>query len=85
MSKAVQNPGIIRMRKKSGLPFAMHSKFKSYRKNRALFITGLMQYPQKEEDWIKSFKKSLSLLKEITKEFLMGIGYLKRAAFQMPL
>ncbi len=77
----LQDPGIIRMRKKIEAAIYNAQQIQLLQKEHGSFYNWLnAQHPQKEEDWIKCFKKIFKFTgKEITKEFLMGIGYLKGA------
>ena len=81
IEKLLQNPGIIRMRKKIEAAIYNAQQIQLLQKEYGSFYQWIdAQHPQKEEDWIKSFKKKFKFTgKEITKEFLMGIGYLKGA------
>ena len=77
----LQNPGIIRMRKKIEAAIYNAQQIQILQKEYGSFYQWIdAQHPQKEEDWIKCFKQKFKFTgKEITKEFLMGIGYLKGA------
>lgn len=81
IERLLQNPGIIRMRKKIEAAIYNAQQIQLLQKEYGSFYEWIdSQHPQKEEDWIKSFKKKFKFTgKEITKEFLMGIGYLKGA------
>ena len=81
IERLLQNPGIIRMRKKIEAAIYNANQLLELQKEQGSFRNWLdTQYPQKEEDWVKIFKCKFKFTgKEITKEFLMGIGYLKGA------
>lgn len=81
IERLLQNPGIIRMRKKIEAAIYNAQQIQLLQKEYGSFYEWIdSQHPQKEEDWIKSFKKKFKFTgKEITKEFLMGTGYLKGA------
>ena len=81
IERLLQNPGIIRMRKKIEAAIYNAQQIQLLQKEHGSFYHWIdAQHPQKEEDWIKCFKKKFKFTgKEITKEFLMGIGYLKGA------
>ena len=81
VERLLQNPGIIRMRKKIEAAIYNAQQIQVLQKEYGSFYQWIdAQHPQKEVDWIKSFKKKFKFTgKEITKEFLMGIGYLKGA------
>ena len=81
IERLLENPGIIRMRKKIEAAIYNAQQIQFLQKEYGSFYQWIdAQNPQKEEDWIKCFKKKFKFTgKEITKEFLMGIGYLKGA------
>lgn len=81
IERLLENPGIIRMRKKIEAAIYNAQQIQLLQKEYGSFYNWIAsQHPQKEEDWIKCFKKKFKFTgKEITKEFLMGIGYLKGA------
>lgn len=81
IERLLQNPGIIRMRKKIEAAIYNAQQIQILQKEYGSFNNWIAaQHPQKEEDWVKCFKKKFKFTgKEITKEFLMGIGYLKGA------
>ena len=81
IERLLENPGIIRMRKKIEAAIYNAQQIQFLQKEYGSFYQWIdAQHPQKEEDWIKIFKKRFKFTgKEITKEFLMGIGYLKGA------
>lgn len=81
IERLLEDPGIIRMRKKIEAAIYNAQQIQFLQKEYGSFYQWIdAQHPQKEEDWIKSFKKKFKFTgKEITKEFLMGIGYLKGA------
>ena len=81
VERLLQNPGIIRMRKKIEAAIYNAQQIQVLQKEYGSFYQWIdAQHPQKVEEWIKIFKKKLKFTgKEITKEFLMGIGYLKGA------
>lgn len=79
--RLLKNPGIIRMRKKIEAAIYNANQILSIQEKYGSFYNWLnLQHPQKEADWIKLFKRQFKFTgKEITKEFLMGTGYLKGA------
>ena len=79
--RLLQDDGIIRMRKKIEAAIYNAQQIKLLQKEHGSFKRWLdMQHPKNKEDWIKCFKQKFKFTgKEITKEFLMGIGYLKGA------
>ena len=81
VERLLQNPGIIRMRKKIEAAIYNAQQIQVLQKEYGSFYHWIdTQHPQEEVDWIKSFKNKFKFTgKEITKEFLMGIGYLKGA------
>lgn len=81
IERLLLNHGIIRMRKKIEAAIYNAQQIQLLQKEYGSFYEWIdSQHPQKEKDWIKSFKKKFKFTgKEITKEFLMGIGYLKGA------
>lgn len=81
IKRLLQNPGIIRMRKKIEAVVYNAQQIQKLQKEQGSFYNWIdSQHPQKEKDWIKSFKKKFKFTgKKITTEFLMGIGYLKGA------
>lgn len=81
IKRLLQNSGVIRMRKKIEAAIFNANQLLQLQKEHGSFIAWLdTQHPLKEEDWIKLFKRKFKFTgKEITKEFLMGIGYLKGA------
>ena len=76
IERLLQNPGIIRMRKKIEAAIYNAQQIQLLQKEHGSFYHWIdAQHPQTEEDWIKCFKKKFNFTgKEITKEFLMGIG-----------
>ena len=81
IERLLQNPGIIRMRKKIEAAIYNAQQILLLQQEHGSFNRWIdLQHPQKEENWIKCFKTKFKFTgKEITKEFLMGIGYLKGA------
>ena len=81
IERLLQNQGIIRMRKKIEAAIYNAQQIQLLQKEYGSFNNWIdAQHPQKQEDWVKCFKKQFKFTgKEITKEFLMGIGYLKGA------
>ena len=81
IERLLQNPGIIRMRKKIEAAIYNANQLLELQKEQGSFRNWLdTQHPQKEEYWVEIFKRKFKFTgKEITKEFLMGIGYLKGA------
>ena len=81
IERLLQNQGIIRMRKKIEAAIYNANQLLELQKEQGSFRNWLdTQHPQKEEDWVKIFKRKFKFTgKEITKEFLMGTGYLKGA------
>ena len=75
------NPGIIRMRKKIEAAIYNANQLLLLQKEHGSFSKWLdAQHPLNEREWIKLFKQNFKFTgKEITKEFLMGTGYLKGA------
>ena len=81
IERLLQNPGIIRMRKKIEAAIYNANQCLELQKTHGSFGAWIdAQHPQKEEDWVKLFKQTFKFTgKEITKEFLMGTGYIKGA------
>lgn len=81
IERLLQNPGIIRMRKKIEAAIYNAQQIEILQKEQGSFQLWLeMQHPKNKEDWIKCFKHIFKFTgNEITNEFLMGIGYLKGA------
>lgn len=81
IDRLLQNPGIIRMRKKIEATIYNAQQLQLIQKEHGSFAAWIdLQHPQKKGDWVRLFKKKFKFTgKEITKEFLMGIGYIKGA------
>ena len=81
IERLLQNQGIIRMRKKIEAAIYNAKQIQLLQKEYGSFNNWIdAQHPKKEEEWVKYFKKKFKFTgKKITKEFLMGIGYLKGA------
>ena len=81
IERLLQNPGIIRMRKKIEAAIYNANQLLELQREQGSFSAWIdTQHPLNEEGWVKLFKQKFKFTgKEITKEFLMGIGYLKGA------
>ena len=77
----LENLGIIRMRKKIEAAIYNAQQLQLLQKEYGSFKNWLdMQYPRNKEEWVKCFKQRFKFTgNEITKEFLMGTGYIKGA------
>jgi len=77
----LENPGIIRMRKKIEAAIYNAQRLLQIQNEYGSFKNWLdIQHPKNKEDWVKCFKQQFKFTgNEITKEFLMGTGYLKGA------
>ena len=77
----LENPGIIRMRKKIEAAIYNAQQLQILQKEYGSFKNWLdTQHPKNKEEWVKCFKQRFKFTgNEITKEFLMGTGYIKGA------
>lgn len=81
IEQLIQNPGIIRMRKKIEAIIYNAKQIQSLQKAHGSFYQWLcLQHPKTNEAWVKCFKKTFRFTgNEITKEFLMSTGFLPGA------
>ena len=81
IERLLQNPGIIRMRLKVQAAIHNAQKIVEIQQIHGSFKNWLdSEFPKEHAEWAKLFKKTFRFMgKEITKEFLMGTGYMKGA------
>ena len=81
IERLLQNPGIIRMRKKIEAIIYNAKAVQDLQKSHGSFYQWLcLQHPKNHEAWVKCFKQNFRFTgNEITKEFLMGTGFLPGA------
>ena len=81
IQRLLQNPGIIRMRKKIEAIIYNAKQVQDLQKTHGSFYQWLChQHPKTPEAWVKCFKKTFRFTgNEITKEFLMSTGFLAGA------
>lgn len=81
IERLLQNSGIIRMKLKIEAAIYNAQKIKEIQGSHGSFKNWLdLEYPKEHAEWAKLFKKTFKFMgKEITKEFIMGTGYMKGA------
>lgn len=81
IEQLLQNPGIIRMRKKIEAIIYNAKQLQGLQKAHGSFYQWLChQHPKTPEAWVKCFRKTFRFTgNEITKEFLMSTGFLPGA------